>query len=115
MSQSFNTLDAELLSSSKIISPLAALTFGMALLQNRKVLSSIYVVNLLAGFQKNATSSTSNPELADNTLGERAKPVQAEVQTRVFLRHDLPCSTQLHVNTRKTHSGFLDSVSKGRY
>ena len=105
VSQSFNTLDAELLSSSKIISPLAALTFGMVLSQNRKVSSDIYVVNLLAGFQKNATSHTSSPALADNTPGERAKP----------FKHKFKLEPQLHGNARKTHWGFLDSISKGRY
>ena len=44
VSQSFYTLDPELLSSSKIISPQAALTFRMALSQNREV-SSDYLCN----------------------------------------------------------------------
>ena len=84
VSQSFNTLDAELLSSSKIISPLAALAFGMALSQNRKVSSAIYVPNLLAGFQSNTSSSSSNPELADNTPGERTKLFKQKFRLESF-------------------------------
>ena len=112
VSQSFNTLDAELLSSSKIISPLAALTFGMVLSQNRKVSSDIYVVNLLAGFQKNATSHTSSPALADNTPGERGKPFKHKFKLEPFFGVIFFASRSFMEMQGKPTGGFWTAFQK---